>query len=253
MRRTALRKTFFFLLVLLIFAWIIVITGVYRDMENDSELGNMLYLIDVKFRGNLVTRVDTGGDKLVALTFDDGPDPRFTPQILAILEKYDVPATFFVVGKFAEKYPDIVEAEIAGGHEVENHTYTHPNLKKDTFLKDKDEIKNCGEVIKKLTGRQPHFFRPPKRLYNKDTLVAASELGYKTVLWTIGIEHHRAKTPEKEAERVIKAARNGMIILGHDGRLNRIKTVEALPIIIKAYKDMGYRFVTTEELFMEIK
>lgn len=187
-------------------------------------------------------------EKAVALTFDDGPDPRFTPQVLEILTKYKVPATFFVVGAQVERYPDLVREQVALGHELANHTYSHPELTKVALPEVFAEIQKDQLTILRFTGTSPSFFRPPKKLYNQDIIKLAGNLGLPTVLWTVCIENHSVKTPEAMARRVIGQAKKGGIILGHDGRLDRQKTVDALPAIIEGYQKKGYRFVTLSEL-----
>lgn len=195
-----------------------------------------------------ICRVDTGPQKLVALTFDDGPDPRFTNQILDILLKYQVRACFFVIGKNAEQYPELITREIREGHEVENHTFNHPFLSQSGMVETETEIRRTGEIIKQLTHKEPHYFRPPRNLFTQDTLDIAAKNGYQTVLWSICVEHRASKTPHDMAQRVIQASDPGMIILAHDGNLDRSKTVEALPIIIEAYQQGGYTFVRLDEL-----
>ncbi|HEX3012069.1 MAG TPA: polysaccharide deacetylase family protein, partial [Syntrophomonadaceae bacterium] len=182
------------------------------------------------------------------LTFDDGPDPQYTPQVLAILKKYNVKATFFVVGEECQAHPELVRREIDEGHEVENHTFTHPDLVRDNGISTEEEILRTGKAIEQITGRKPVYFRPPKRLFTHETVDIADADGYQIVLWTIGVEHKESKTIKDMADRVIKADKPGMIILAHDGRLNRTKTVKALPLVIKGYQSMGYRFVTVHEL-----
>lgn len=218
-----------------------------------SEISKYLYLVESSFNHRLITKADTGKQKLVALTFDDGPDPNYTPSVLAILKKYNIKATFFVIGKSAEAHPVIIKQMLANGNEVENHTYTHPNLRSDSGLKTEEEIRRCDKTLLKLTGRHAHYFRPPKGLFKNETIEIAAANDYRVVLWTICIEHHRSKTPADMAERIVKAAKPGMIILAHDGRLNREKTVEALPQVITEYQKMGYQFVTLDKLMQEAK
>ncbi len=195
-----------------------------------------------------VYRVNTNGRKLVALTLDDGPDPRFTPQVLDILRNYHVPATFFVTGSHAQKYPELISRMINGGHEVENHTNSHPDLDQCSKLQIWLEIQQNEDTVERITHKKQHFFRPPKGICNPDIMEIAARSGYKTVLWSICIERSKLKTSQEMAQRVIRAAAPGMIILGHDGNLDRSKTVDALPIIIEAYQKDGYRFVTLDEL-----
>lgn len=195
-----------------------------------------------------VYRVNTNGRKLVALTLDDGPDPRFTPQVLDILRNYHVPATFFVIGSHAQKCPELISRMINEGHEVENHTNSHADLDQCSKPQIGLEIQQNEDTIERITHRNQHFFRPPKGICNPNIMEIAAQKGYKTVLWTICIERSTLKTSQELAQRVIQAAAPGVIILGHDGNLDRTKTVDALPIIIESYQEAGYKFVTLDEL-----
>jgi peptidoglycan/xylan/chitin deacetylase (PgdA/CDA1 family) len=219
----------------------------------DSELTRVFYIIESNASCKLISHVDTGGEKLVALTFDDGPDPRFTPQVLDILDYYHVKATFFIVGQQARKNPELVRRISREGYEIENHTYSHPDLSKYSIEQTRNEIIAAQRIITDLTNRRPRCFRPPKKLFRPETIEVAEKYGYKTILWTICVENNKCKTPGDMASRVIKAARPGMIILAHDGRLDRSKTVESLPFIIEGYLENGYRFVTMDELFQAEK
>ncbi|ABB14780.1 polysaccharide deacetylase [Carboxydothermus hydrogenoformans Z-2901] len=182
--------------------------------------------------------------KYCALTFDDGPDPRFTPQVLKILRKEKIPATFFVVGQNAAKYPDLIKEIYFQGNEIENHTYTHPVLNYFTDNTNLDlEIKKTDAVVYAKTHYTPAFFRPPRGrrpvyLYkilarNKKTLV----------MWDICVE---SVIDKKKTNFLVP--KNKVIILAHDGRLDRSKTIKALPQVIKQYKDAGYQFVTINQL-----
>ena len=215
--------------------------------EAKTEIGKVLFQIETFFNHKLITKGKTE-EKIVALTFDDGPDPRFTPAVLDILKRYQIPATFFVVGQSCEKYPEIIKREQAEGHEIENHTYTHPDLTKDNALRTEEEIRKDQEVILGLTNRKSIYFRPPKRLFTNKTVDIAELNDYTVVLWSVCVEHHASKTVEDMANRVIKKASPGTIILTHDGRLDRTRSVEALPLIIEGYQKKGYRFVRLDEL-----
>ena len=217
--------------------------------REDSEIGQVYYMVEANVAQNLYSHVDTGGSKLIALTFDDGPDPNFTPIVLEILKQHQITATFFVVGQQAEQHPELIKKAIQQGCEVENHTYTHPDVSKYNRLQIQDEIVKTHTLIEKITKQTPHYFRPPKKLYNTETMDVAESLNYKMVLWGICIENQRSKTISDMAQRIIDAAGPGVIILGHDGRLNRTRTMEALPQIIEGIQEKGYQFVTLDELF----
>ncbi|MCL4517136.1 MAG: polysaccharide deacetylase family protein [Firmicutes bacterium] len=224
----------------------------YRQFsELEQSVGTGFYQARIgAHRGDVIWSGRTS-EKLVALTFDDGPDPRFTPEVLDILEEDHVPATFFVVGKYAARYPDLVVREIQDGNEVGNHTYDHPNLLRDNPEQIRAEISDAGAIIEEITGKPLALFRPPKGLINRAGLEIAREQGYKIVFWGVATEHREAPTPDLMAARVIRQARPGIIILAHDGRLDRSKTVAALPAIIKGYQAMGYRFVTVSQLMAQ--
>jgi peptidoglycan/xylan/chitin deacetylase (PgdA/CDA1 family) len=187
-------------------------------------------------------------EKVVALTFDDGPDPRFTPRVLAILKKYNVHATFFVVGENAERYPELLKKELAEGHTLGNHTYTHPTMTSVSPAQAHLELSKCNAVIEHITGISPRLFRPPKGFYNVKIMQMLAEMGYQPVMWSLAIEHHEVPTPPMMVDRVLQKVQPGMIILGHDGRLNRENTVRALPGIISGLKARGYRFMTVDEM-----
>ncbi len=134
------------------------------------------------------------------------------------------------------------------GHEIENHTFTHPDLTRKADNQVEAEILKTQQAIEKITERSPVYFRPPKRLINRQVIDLVEQQGLTTVLWTVGVENQQCQTVQDMVERVIAKARPGCIILAHDGRLDRSRTLDALPLIIEGYHQMGYRFVTLEEL-----
>jgi len=193
---------------------------------------------------NKLIHGDTGR-KEIALTFDDGPHTDFTPKILEILKKYHVKATFFVVGEMAERNPDLIKDEIADGNSVGNHTYHHVNLTRLPIEYVATEIKACGEVLKSITGKAPHLFRPPGGDYDKDVAIAAHSLNYTTVLWTDDPGDYASPGDSTITSRLMSRVNNGGIILIHDGVQ---QTVDILPDIIQRLKAQGYKFVTIDEM-----
>ncbi|SHE90830.1 polysaccharide deacetylase family protein [Desulforamulus putei] len=187
-------------------------------------------------------------DKIVALTFDDGPDPRYTVPILDTLKKYQAPATFFMVGNNVKAYPEIARKIVAEGHEVGNHTMTHPRLTDVTPEEAFVEIESAYQTIIDVTGAVPVYFRSPKGLTTDYVEKTAASLGMKEILWTVTIENRSATTPEEMADRVLKKVKPGYIILLHDGRLDRMKTVEALPLLLNGLKEKGYTVVPLAQL-----
>lgn len=120
----------------------------------------------------------------MALTFDDGPHPKFTPELLAVLDRYQVKATFFVVGKMAQKHPDLLREIQAAGHEIGDHTFNHVNLARLDEQGAAAEWKVGEKAITAITGEKVRYCRPPGGRYDREAVIAASELGLTTVLWT---------------------------------------------------------------------
>lgn len=189
--------------------------------------------------------------KIVALTFDDGPDPRYTPEILNILKKNKIKATFFDIGSKMKQYPLIVKRQVKEGHLIGNHTYTHPDLIVESEKTVYKELEETEKIIENETGLRTYLFRPPKGLLDSNIFNSVQNLGYKIILWGVGVENHSLKTPQQLANRVIANTYPGTIILAHDGRLDRTKTVAAVKIIISKLKKKGYKFVTLKEMFVK--
>ena len=191
-----------------------------------------------------VTHGPSSGDA-IALTFDDGPHPSFTPQLLEILREQQVPATFFVVGEMAEKQPDLIRRIVADGHCLGNHTYHHvrlPGLAAGTIA---TEIKACGLVLQGITGQAPHWFRPPGGDTNTRVRMVARALGYRVALWDVFTADSGRPGSGEIGGRILGETHPGAIILLHDGVQ---QTVEVLPWVILALKQVGFRFVTLDEL-----
>lgn len=194
-------------------------------------------------------------EKVIALTFDDGPSPEYTPLILDVLKKHNVKATFFLVGKHVKKYPDVARRILAEGHEIGNHTYSHRDLVPSTRKKLKREILQNQELIKEYLGVKTVLFRPPRGIYSEAVRQFVVQNGLLMVLWSMsGIDW--AGTPASLiAKRILRYAHPGAIILLHDsGALirseghSRINTAKALDKAIPILKEKGYKFVTVSEL-----
>jgi len=159
-------------------------------------------------------------EKVMALTFDDGPYLECTPKILDELDKYHAKATFFMIGERMEKYPELVREVAKRGHVVANHSYSHPdNLKTLSNSQVEDQLYRTENIILNLTGESFYLFRPPRGVLDERLIKTIKGKNYKIVLWSISADHHDAPTPEKMAERVIKHAHPGEIVLLHDGRV----------------------------------
>ncbi|MBC7804564.1 MAG: polysaccharide deacetylase family protein [Akkermansiaceae bacterium] len=208
---------------------------VLAQRKTDLERGLRQHII---VRGN-------PNRKQLALTFDDGPHPKYTPKILAILGRYNIKGTFFLVGKQAEKYPDLVRAEAAAGHNIGNHTYHHVSLPKIPQAYVADEIKACGDVLKNVLGRPAHLFRPPGGEYTPSVAEASEALGYTMVLWTDDPGDYASPGKGVILRRTLETASPGGIILMHDGI---DQTIAVLPALIESLQAKGYQFVTVDDL-----
>ncbi|MDD5156324.1 MAG: polysaccharide deacetylase family protein [Candidatus Omnitrophica bacterium] len=194
-------------------------------------------------------------DKVVALTFDDGPSPVWTPKILDALKKADVKATFFMLGEHVEKYPQIAKRVAEEGHEIGNHTYDHHVLiyyKPEELLK---EIKDAERVIQKATGKTTIYFRPPKAWLTAQEKKEIKELGYKIILWSINSKDWVTFDDKYIVKYIARNIQPGDIILFHDsGGVfsteggDRRETVSTIPRLAEKLRQMGYRFVTISEL-----
>ena len=184
----------------------------------------------------------------IALTFDDGPHPRYTPQILEILSEYNVKATFFVVGINAKNYPDTMEAVIKNGHEIGNHTYTHPHVSCLNSYTLHKEVEKCESAIYELTDYKTKLFRPPEGLIDADVRSVLRSLDYKVILWDIDTRDWAHTSPDDISNNIVSSVRSGDIILMHDYIGHNSPTPEALKIFIPKLLKMGYKFVVVSEL-----
>lgn len=216
-------------------------------VQSEPSMKNREYY---ETRGEIVWEVKTN-EKLIALTFDDGPDPVDTPAILNLLKQYDAKATFFVIGERAEEYPEIVSQEIESGHEIANHTYSHRFFNRKTQQeKMENEILKAEQVIYKVTGEKPELFRPPGGYYSERLVETTKKYDYHLIMWSWHQDTEDWKSPGvgKIVNKVLNNARNGDIILFHDYVSGKSHTVEALQQILPVLKERGFTFVTVSEL-----
>ncbi|MCL2010180.1 MAG: polysaccharide deacetylase family protein [Synergistaceae bacterium] len=183
--------------------------------------------------------------KEVALTFDDGPREWGMPELLAALEEIDARATFFLVGKFAERYGSITKTIGAAGHDIENHSYTHPKLYTLWVEKIMRETERCNEVMEALDIRAPLYMRPPGGGFNLKVFYAMRRMNMRLGLWSLNTIDYDGRTARNISDNVIKSAKPGSIILMHSGVP---ATVEALPAIGAGLRERGFSFVTLREM-----
>lgn len=186
--------------------------------------------------------------KVVALTFDDGPQATHTEKVLNLLDQYDAKGTFFIVGQQAEKYPQIVRRMYETGHEIANHTYTHPYSK--SVPKVMKEVKKTNETLYSITGFWPQLFRPVEGYYTEELVTEVAREGYKLVMWSWHLDTEDWKNPgvDRIVDTVLTGVEQGDVVLFHDGGGNREQTVQALEKILPELKKQGYRFVTISEM-----
>lgn len=190
-------------------------------------------------------------EKLVALTFDDGPHPVFTPQILEILAKYDAKATFFVAGNKVIRFPDILKQEVKEGHEIANHTYHHiyNNI---TSAKLSSEIKETDKIIHRITGFTPSLYRPVGGHYNDLIINTAIKNGKEVVLWNQDTRDWSDPPVSQMRNYITKGVKPGSIILFHDWHGSEYsqtcQTVKALDNILDFLYKNGYKCVTVSEM-----
>jgi peptidoglycan/xylan/chitin deacetylase (PgdA/CDA1 family) len=187
-----------------------------------------------------------GNGKLVALTFDDGPNPLYTPNILAELKRYNAHSTFFMVGKMAQQYPDLVLQTMADGHELANHTYTHPNLTKLDQKEIISEVLRARTVIKEITGRQTYLFRPPGGDIDPFVVKQLRSLDYNIIYWDINAGEMVNFPPPQQAAQIMKKVQPGSIILLHNGPVDG--TLNILDFLLADLTRQGYTCVTVSEL-----
>ena len=189
--------------------------------------------------------------KEVALTFDDAPDPRYTPQVLDILKKYNVRATFFVVGTHATYYPELMKRIINEGHIIGNHSYDHPQFSKISIQQFESQVNKTNEIIKKTIGYTPRFIRPPYGSVTEDQLRWGAQKAYTFVNWDVDSLDWKGLSKEKVSCNILDAVKPGSIILQHAGGGKKSTlngSVQALPTIITTLRNKGYVLVTLDRL-----
>lgn len=183
-------------------------------------------------------------EKVIALTFDDGPDPLYTGHILDVLKEKDVKATFFVLGENVKNNPDLLWRIREEGHEIANHGYSH-NYDPSQFI---EELIRTDEVIYELLKERTVYYRPPGGIVSETVIAGVKEQGYILTLWSVDSNDWRNPGPNRIVENVVKNSFPGAIVLLHDGGEKREQTIQALGPLIDRLREQGYNFVTISEL-----
>ena len=187
-------------------------------------------------------------EKKIAISFDAAYGDQYTPQILDILDQYNVNTTFFLVGFWIDKYGEVLEEIHRRGHEIGNHSTTHPQMSKLTAQEIKKELETTGEKIKAVTGKDPILFRPPFGDYNNKVIDTAQQLGYYSIQWDVDSLDWKEFGVEPVVDRVLKRVNNGSIVLFH----NNAKYVsDFLPIILDRLIKEGYTIVPVSQLIIK--
>jgi peptidoglycan/xylan/chitin deacetylase (PgdA/CDA1 family) len=207
--------------------------------------------------GKTICRERAAGRRL-ALTFDDGPNPEQTPRLLELLARHDAKATFFLIGEWAEREPELIRETVARGHAIGNHTYTHPTMPAHGAKRIREELRRCREAVEASgesfsTVDGAALMRPPYGRRRPGTLRTMREEGYVPVTWSITCYDWRAHTTTRAISRRGKRAKEGDIILLHDGSneeptADRHKSIESTEAILEHLAPKGYGFVTVPDL-----
>ena len=188
--------------------------------------------------------------KKIALTFDDGPHPTQTAEILDLLKEYDVKATFFVVGNFIKDNPDLIKEMVKEGHIVGNHTLTHPDMSGISSMEDfKKQLGGVENLYKETTGESmTKFYRPPQGIYSTTNLSMAKELGYKTFFWSLAyVDWYQDNQPDPQEaiDKLTKRIHPGAIVLLHSTSSTNAQILDEL---LSKWEEMGYSFHSLNEL-----
>lgn len=182
-----------------------------------------------------------GTARAVALTFDDGPDPRYTPAVLSVLREHDVRATFFVCGENASAHPEVLRAIAGEGHLIGNHSWTHRQLTKLGRRAMEAELTRTGAAVEDATGVRPAWFRAPYGAWNKALFELGARHGMEPLAWSLDTEDWTRPGAKVIADRVLKGADPGAVVLSHDGGGDRTQSVEALRRYLPGLLDAGWR------------
>ena len=207
------------------------------DMAFSSDFSNT--------PGISFSRVMVAGN-YIAMTFDDGPQPQNTPRLLDMLRARNIKATFFVVGRSVDLYPQVVQRTVAEGHEIGNHSNTHRLLSKLSDAEIMLDLKRCRDAVVRAAGVQPRVMRPPfGGLRQRQRELVHSELGYPTILWEVDPLDWKRPGPSVVTSRILHGTTAGAIVLAHD---LHAQTVDAMPATLDGLLQRGFQFVTVSQL-----
>ena len=207
---------------------------------------DMSFSADFSGKGGLsFSRVPVSG-KYIAMTFDDGPHPSNTPRLLDILRARNIKATFYVIGRNVDLYPQIVRRCVAEGHEIGNHSYTHRLLSKLSDSEIREDLARCRDAVGRAAGIQPRTLRPPYGgLLQRQREMVHAEFGYPTIMWNVDPLDWKRPGPSVVCSRILSHTTAGSIVLSHD---LHAPTVDAMPSTLDGLLQRGFQFVTVSQL-----
>ncbi|MEH2140246.1 polysaccharide deacetylase family protein [Nostoc sp.] len=225
-------------------------TIMLKSWQQQAQTKGLTYAVPPSFQGATIDAAKlTPEQKVIALTFDDGPWPQSTAQVLDILKQNQIKGTFFLIGQNVKNYPNLVKREIAEGHVIGNHTWHHwyqfMNPQAAAY-----EINHTADLIYQVTGIKTNLFRPPGGIMHNGVADYARNNKYAIIRWSSDSVDYSRPAVSKLINNVFRKAKPGGIVLMHDGGGNRSKTVQALPEIIANFRKQGYSFVTIPELLV---
>ncbi len=235
------------------FKWfhIVLITLTVNALFPQGGKADLAYSVQAKSQNVILYQANTD-KKIIALTFDDGPDDKYTPQILNVLKKHNVKATFFLLGTRVHKYPNIAKQILQEGHAIGNHTYWHPELTKMNVDSMLWEIEQNEKELQNILQIKTNLFRAPYGALTEVQIQKLHELGYRVVGWSIDTEDWRNLPASEIKQKILNQLHPGAIVLMHSAghwTQDLSGTVEALDEIIPMLKKEGYLFVTIPEMF----
>jgi len=236
---------FFFRLYFLCVAALVATRSLGADPENPSQTPGKNGHKTPTEQNITFSSVHTDGP-YIAMTFDDGPSATLTPKLLDLLAARHIKVTFFVIGENVAEHPEIVARAAREGHEIGNHSWSHPNFAKMSQESVRSQLQRTDDAIKNATGKRPTLMRPPYgSLTEREKHWIHDEFGYQIILWDVDPYDWKRPGPAVVRNRILKETRPGSIVLSHDIHPG---TIEAMPSTLDALEAKGFKFVTVSEL-----
>ena len=219
-----------------------LLTGCYAMMPPESAATSVLAA-----KKELPVYSVERDDHVIAVTFDASWGADNTPKLLDILDEYDAKCTFFLVGLWVDKYPDMVQAIVERGHEIGNHSATHPHMSKLSESKMLEELRMMSDKVEKLTGVRPTLFRPPYGDYNNSVIRTVRNAGYEAVQWSVDSLDWKNISPQDMIRRAGKVGKGDIILFHNDSQY----LLDALPTLLQSYKEQGLQMVKVSDILLE--